>query len=118
MTARIVSRIFFAIGMLSITAAPFVPMIYRWFNPPRTPRPDPRGFWETLGLVLESLNSFADSIAIFVWICGLAALAVAASTVAFCAAWVGKEPLAWRLWCWLPVGTGALIWVGLVLLEK
>ena len=60
MTARIVSRIFFAIGMLSITAAPFVPMIYRWFNPPRTPRPDPRGFWETLGLVLESLNSFAD----------------------------------------------------------
>ncbi len=118
MTARIISRISFAIGMLAITAVPFVPMIYRWYYPPRTPRPDPQGFWQTLGALLDSMNSFADGIAIFVWIAGLALLAIAASTVAFCAAWSSKEPLAWRLCCWLPVFTGAGMWVVLALLER
>lgn len=118
MSARIVSRVAFAIGMMAIFAAPFVPMIYRWYYPPRTPQPDPQGFWQTLGVVLDSLNSFTDGIAIFVWICGLLVLAIAASTVAFCTAWYAKEPLAWRLWCWLPVFTGVAMWVGLALLER
>ena len=64
MSARIVSRIAFGIGMVAITVAPFVPLIYRWFYPPRSARQDPQGFWQTLGTVLDSLNSFTDGIAI------------------------------------------------------
>ncbi len=118
MTARIVSRIAFGIGMVAIIAAPFVPVIYRGFNSPRTPPVDAPGFWHTLGALLNSLNSFADGIAIFLWIAGLIALAISASAVAFFAAWYGKEPLAWRLWCGLPVLTGAGMWAVLALLKR
>ena len=118
MSARIVSRIAFGIGMVAITVAPFAPLIYRWFYPPRPARQDPQGFWQTLGTVLDSLNSFTDGIAIFFWIATLAATALLASIIAFGTACYGKEPLAWRLWCGLPVFLGAVMGVGLVLLEQ
>ena len=116
MIARIVGRTSFWIGMVAVVAMPFVPLAYRWFYPPRKPLSESQGFWQMLGVALDSLNSFSDGVAIFLWIGGLAALASIASVAAFFAAWRAQEPTSRRVLCGLPILLAVVMWVFLILL--
>lgn len=110
MIARIVSRVAFWTAMAAAAAIPFVPGIYRWFYPPRTAASEPKGFWETVGAVLNSLNSIGDGIAIFVWCLGLTALVAITFIVAIIAAWRAQESRTRKLLCGLPVVLAVAMW--------
>ena len=91
MISRIVFRVSFWIGMIAAAVIPWVPGIYRWVYPPRNPASEPKGFWQTVAAILDSLNSMSDSVAIFMLIVGLTLLAMIASLVAIIAAWRAQE---------------------------
>jgi hypothetical protein len=115
MVARVVSRTSFWIGIAAATAIPFVPFIYRWFYPPRSLAGEAKSLWDAISAVLDSLNSFSDGIAIFLWIVGLTALVAVASLVAIIAAWRAQESSRRKILCGLPILTAAAMWVVLVL---
>jgi len=115
MVARIVSRAPFWIGMAAAVAIPFTPFVYRWFYPPRSPAGESKSLWDAIGAVLDSINSFSDSIAIFLWIVGLTALAAVASLVAIIAAWRAQESSRRKILCGLPIVLAAAMWLVLFL---
>jgi hypothetical protein len=116
MSASIVSRVAFWIGTVAAAGIPLTPPIYRWFNPPRTQRVDPQGFWETVGALTDALGSFTDGLAMFVCVSGLTALAVLASVVAFIAALVAQLSWQKQTLCGLPVLLAAAGWLLLIAL--
>ncbi len=114
MVASIVSSVTFWSGMAAAVAIPLVSPVYRWFYPLRKGPGEPQGFWQNLGAVLDSLNSFTDGVAIFVWMAGLTVIAILASVVAFIAAVHAAESVSRKCLCGLPVVTAAAVWLLLI----
>ncbi len=110
MISRIVFRVSFWIGMIAGAGIPWVPGIYRWFYPPRNLASGPKGFWQSVAAILDSLNSMSDSVAIFLLIVCLTLLTIIASLVAIIAAWRARESRKWKLCCGLPILLAAAMW--------
>mgnify|MGYP006919620926 CR=1 FL=1 len=114
MNSRIVFRASFWIGMVVAAVIPWVPGIYRWFYPPRNPASGPKGFWQTIAEILDSLNTINDSVSIFLWIVGLTTLVVITSLIAIIAAWRAQESRMWKFCCGLPIILAAAMWLLLI----
>ena len=110
MVARIISRVAFWSGVVAALSMPFVPTVYRWFNPPRKPPQRADSLWDFLGAILNGLGTVADSIAIAVWTLGVAVAVVVASLVALIAAWRAGESSPRKWLCGLPVLLAVALW--------
>lgn len=110
MVARLISRVAFWAGIVAAVAIPFVPSIYRWFNPPRKPTAPVDSLWDFLGAIINGLGVVADSIAIAVWTMGVVAAVVVLSVVALIAAWRAEESCSRKWLCGLPVVLAAALW--------
>lgn len=110
MVARIISRVAFWSGVVAALSMPFVPTVYRCFNPPRKPPPRADSLWDFLGAILNGLGTVADSMAIAVWTLGVAVAVVVASLVALIAAWRAGESSQRKWLCGLPVLLAVALW--------
>ena len=112
--ARRVHRIALGAGVAAALAMPLAPAAYRWLNPPTPPVPTDHALG-ALALLFNTFMVIGDSIAIYVWVLGLALAAVTASLVALIAALIARENTRSRWLCGVPLVT-ALASYGLLIL--
>jgi len=112
-TAQALRKFSFWTGIVAAAIIPLVPFVYRWVYPPKVVNPET----SLVGIAvfaLDLLDALGDGISIMLWMAGLAAVAVAASLIAFIAAWHGREARRAKFMCWLPALMAALAYGVLV----
>lgn len=115
MQAKLVRKISAWLCVLLILAVPCTPVVYRWFNPPKTPSHH-EGLWGLVTGALDLLGSVTDTFAVLILMMGLGVAAFLASLVALIASFAAADPLWIRWLCALPALTAtALVLFSVVL---
>ena len=89
-------------GVAAAVAVPLVPLVHALLHP-RKPVEIEESVFGLAVFAFDLLGSLSTGIMLFMWVVGLATVAVVASLVAFIAAWRARESRRIKLLCWVPM---------------